>query len=63
MSLYTRYAARSDIAYLSELLTGIYIRDMHFNGRYTDCLERIGNGNAGVRVSRRVYYDTVNYFV
>ena len=63
LSLYTRCAARSDVAYLSEILTGIYVRNVHFNGRYADCLECIGNCYACVRVCRRIHYYAVNFII
>ena len=63
LSLYTRRTARSDVAYLSEILTGIYVRNVHFNGRYADCLECIGNCYACVRVCRRIHYYAVNFII
>lgn len=50
MPLDARNTARSNIADLTKFLTGVNIGNVHLNGRYSDSLQCVGNGNARVGV-------------
>ena len=46
---------RRNIRNTAESLARVYILDMHLHRRDADSLERIGNGDAFMRISRGIY--------